>query len=57
MSQVSSAGCPRELEEPVSISTVSGGIAASLAGPGAFAVLLGCGQDRDGPLGVEGKLL
>jgi hypothetical protein len=24
---------------------------------GALAGVLGCGQDRDGPLGVEGKLL
>ena len=57
MSQACPGGRPREVDEPVSISTVTGGMAGHLYLEGleredAAAGLLGCGQDREGPLRV-----
>src|SRR5712692_2752817 len=60
MSQVRPGGRSRELVEPVSIWTVTGGMAGHFRGPGgdgARAGLLGCGQDRDGPLRGGGQAL
>jgi hypothetical protein len=56
MSQVRPGGCPRELVEPASISTMTDGM-GSLPVLAGLAGVLGCGQDREGPLRVEGKLL
>jgi hypothetical protein len=59
MSQVRPGGCPRVLVEPVSISTLTAGMAAfwGFSGWWPGLGLPGCGQDRDGPLRGGGQAL
>ena len=57
MSQVRPGGWLRVLVEPAAISTVIGDMAGWSLPAWGVGGLLGCGQDREGPLRVEGKLL
>ena len=57
MSQVRPGGWLRVLVEPAAISTVIGVMAGWSLPAWSVGGLLGCGQDREGPLGCEGKLL